>query len=693
MAAPICCWAAAATIISTVTTAPIRCWAAWTDDIDGGVGADLMVGGTGNDFYVVDALGDDVVEAAGGGIDAVLASIDGFTLAANVENLQLEDGSDLDGVGNDLNNHIIGNSGDNVLTGGKGDDTLIGNGGTDTFVGGAGNDTYHLNDNDTVQEAAGQGNDTVFLSSDFALGAAEVEVLTLTGVGGFEVSANNFANTINGNSGNNALNGLGSTDTLNGGGGNDILDGGSNNDKLSGGDGNDTLKGGIGNDSMTGGKGDYEYFVNSAADKITEAAGQGNDTVFSTATSFTLGANMEFGYLQAGAVNLTGNVSANYLGGNGLDNKLDGGGGDDEIEGFDGADTLLGGAGNDGLNGGDGDHTMTGGTGNDTYLVDSLLDVITELVGGGTDTVFSFISLSLAANFENMTFLGWDDFAGIGNKLSNVMTGNGGKNNLFGDDGNDTLDGSTEADSLFGGKGNDVYIVDNASDVVVETAGQGKDTVKSTVTFNFDDGDEIETVILDFAGAISSVANNFANVITMVGSGAATINGNDGNDTLTGGVGKDTLLGGNDNDVIGGGGGNDSFHGGDGNDKLTGGEGDDFLNGGNGKDAMAGGGGDDTYIVTEVGDLVTETANKGYDTVQSYLASYTLTANVEDLSLGVAAVNGTGNALDNDISGNNLDNKIDGAGGSDAIIGGDGNDLPWVVSGTTICTAKRATTR
>ena len=255
------------------------------------------------------------------------------------------------------------------------------------------------------------------------------------------------------------------------------------------------------------------------------------------------------------------------------------------------------------------------------------------------------------------------------------MTGNGGKNNLFGDDGNDTLDGSTEADSLFGGKGNDVYIVDNASDVVVETAGQGKDTVKSTVTFNFDDGDEIETVILDSAGAISSVANNFANVITMVGSGAATINGNDGNDTLTGGVGKDTLLGGNDNDVIGGGGGNDSLHGGDGNDKLTGGEGDDFLNGGNGKDAMAGGGGDDTYIVTEVGDLVTETANKGYDTVQSYLASYTLTANVEDLSLGVGAVNGTGNALDNDISGNNLDNKIDGAGGSDAIIGGDGNDF------------------
>ena len=300
---------------------------------------------------------------------------------------------------------------------------------------------------------------------------------------------------------------------------------------------------------------------------------------------------------------------------------------------------------------------------------------MTELAGGGTDTVYSSISLVLAANVENMTFTGSADIAGIGNQLSNVMKGNSGKNNLFGDDGNDTLDGGADADSLNGGKGNDVYVLDNASDVVVETAGDGKDTVKSSVTFNFNDSVEIETVILNSAGAISSVANNFANVITMVGSGAATINGNDGHDTLTGGVGKDTLLGGNDNDVIGGGGGNDFLHGGDGNDKLTGGEGDDFLNGGNGKDAMAGGGGDDTYIVTEVGDLVTETANQGYDTVESYLASYTLTANVEDLSLGVGAVNGTGNALGNDSSATTWTTRSTARAATTPSYGGDGNNL------------------
>ena len=59
---------------------------------------------------------------------------------------------------------------------------------------------------------------------------------------------------------------------------------------------------------------------------------------------------------------------------------------------------------------------------------------------------------------------------------------------------------------------------------------------------------------------------------------------------------------------------------------------------------MAGGGGDDTYIVTEVGDLVAETANQGYDTVESSLASYTLTTMFDTIA-EVRTVNGTGDAL------------------------------------------------
>ena len=132
-----------------------------------------------------------------------------------------------------------------------------------------------------------------------------------------------------------------------------------------------------------GGKGDDTYFVDSSADKITEAAGQGFDTVSSTAASFTLGVNIEAAFLQAGGGNRTGNTVNNAIEGNAGDNKLDGGGGNDNIEGDDGNDTLLGGAGNDTLDGGAGDDKMTGGTGNDNYFVDSNSDSVIEAVGGG----------------------------------------------------------------------------------------------------------------------------------------------------------------------------------------------------------------------------------------------------------------------------------------------------------------------
>ena len=56
--------------------------------LDGGAGADTLVGGTGNDTYVVDNAGDVVTEGAGAGTDTVQSSVT-FTLGANVENLTL----------------------------------------------------------------------------------------------------------------------------------------------------------------------------------------------------------------------------------------------------------------------------------------------------------------------------------------------------------------------------------------------------------------------------------------------------------------------------------------------------------------------------------------------------------------------------------------------------------------------------
>ena len=331
---------------------------AGNDTLDGGSGIDTMKGGAGNDTYIVNDKDDSVVEAAGGGIDLVRTTVDGPALAANVENLTLQ-GAAVHGAGNALGNYITGNGLNNSLAGQDGNDTLDGAVGADNLVGGKGNDTYFVDDiGDKVSEDIGAGKDTVFASADFTLETdQEVEIITLTGGIDLEATGNNLANTINGNSGDNALDGLGASDALNGNVGNDILDGGTGDDVMNGGKDNDT------------------YFVDSSKDKITEAAGQGSDWIFSAAPSFTLGANIEYALLLVGAGNLIGNTLNNSFDGNSVGNVLDGGGGNDELQGHDGVDTLKGGAGNDTLDGGTGDDTMVGGAGNDVYVVDSFFQL------------------------------------------------------------------------------------------------------------------------------------------------------------------------------------------------------------------------------------------------------------------------------------------------------------------------------
>ena len=78
-------------------------------------------------------------------------------------------------------------------------------------------------------------------------------------------------------------------------------------------------------------------------------------------------------------------------------------------------------------------------------------------------------------------------FVGQGNSLANVLIGNLNGNLLVGGAGNDTLDGGTGKDEMLGDPGNDTFIVDNVGDVVRELAGEGKDTVKSSVDFTIKD--------------------------------------------------------------------------------------------------------------------------------------------------------------------------------------------------------------
>ena len=132
--------------------------------LDGGAGADSMYGGLGNDAYVVDNIGDVVVENAGEGSDTVYASAN-YRLSANVETLVLQGSAGLQGSGNALANALYGNSGNNTLDG----DT-----GADSMYGGAGDDSYVVeNGGDLVVENANEGSDTVYACLLYTSDAAD----------------------------------------------------------------------------------------------------------------------------------------------------------------------------------------------------------------------------------------------------------------------------------------------------------------------------------------------------------------------------------------------------------------------------------------------------------------------------------------------------------------------------------------
>ena len=108
---------------------------------------------------------------------------------------------------------------------------------------------------------------------------------------------------------------------------------------------------------------------------------------------------------------------------------------------------------------------------------------------------------------------------------------------------------------------------------------------------------------------------------------------------------------------------------------LTGNSGANLIDGGLGSDSMIGGAGDDTYVVKVTGDSVIEDVDAGIDRVVSAV-SYVLGANVENLTLsGTSTINGTGNALDNELVGNPAANRLTGNEGNDRLFGGDGDDI------------------
>ena len=277
------------------------------------------------------------------------------------------------------------------------------------------------------------------------------------------------------------------------------------------------------------------------------------------------------------------------------------------FNGTSGPDLLIGSAGDDIINGLAGDDDLRG------------LDGIDELNGGDDNDILS-----------------------------------GGTNNdvLVGGAGNDYLDGELGGDTMTGGTGNDIYFVDIAADTFIELAGEGTDTVYTSISLTLAEGSNIERLIDRFA------------FLDLTGSSAGEFIS--GNGYLSGQGGNDELIGGTANQI------------------LDGGEGNDLIDGGGGENTMIGGTGDDVFIARNAATEVVEAAGEGRDVVYFYVTSffnnYALAAGSEIEVLSTASQSGTfavtlsGNEFGNEVYGNDGGNVLAGNGGNDFLIGFDGND-------------------
>jgi Ca2+-binding RTX toxin-like protein len=646
------------------------------DGIDGGDGDDILYGDAGNDTLLGGSGADTFVFGRGDGQDTVFSSFDGqqdrvllgsgiglADVSVRIEGedlvLSIDGGSDsvriayyfnlppqerpriefADGavwdsmaIDRKLNpsddslfdppgrsSTLDGGAGNDFVFGGDGNDTLYGDGGDDQLDGGPGADTFVFgrgDGQDTVISVLDGQRDVVRLAHGIALQDVNVaaedsdlvislvgstDVLRITGYFNVAPTDRLFVEFADGRT----LDGLAIdrklaevNDSLYGTSGNDVLDAGRGDDGLFGlegddvlvGDaGSDFLDGGLGADLLVGGYGSDQYWNVDAQDTIVEQAEPGFDEV-ATAMSYTLGANIEsLTLLGTGAFSATGNALDNHLAGNDGDNLLDG---------ADGADY------------------MAGGSGNDTYRVDQVGDTVFENRDGGFDTVQSSLTTyTLGDDVEHLTLVGAAVNA-WGNSLANRLVGNAGAN---------YLDGQAGGDTMIGGGGDDYYVVDNAADRVVELAGEGRDIVRSSVSFTL--GDNVEDLVLNGTANLTGTGNSLDN----------WLRGNGFDNRLVGGYGNDT------------------------------------LDGRGGVDTLVGGVGNDTYVADN-NDTVTELAGEGVDTVLSQ-TNYTLGSNLENLTLVGSAGTAYGNGLANVLTGTQGVNLLVGLGGNDRLDGGLGNDM------------------
>ena len=591
------------------------------DWLDGGAGNDAMAGGSGNDTYVVDATGDTVLELGNDGTDTVRSSLS-YTLGNFVENLTLT-GTALAGTGNTLANVLTGSDAANVLTGAGGNDTLYGGDGNDTLLGDAGDDW--------LDAGIGIGN-----------------------------------NSLDGGAGNDTLIGsAGGDDVLYGGEGDDSLNGFQGSDTLYGGTGNDTLRGDMGTLSFYGGAGNDSLLIGGMGSMTAYfARGDGQDSIGGhTDTSMSTTTLQFTGAIAKSDIDLRVSGSALVLSVRGTTDSV-------AIDRF----YNYGPPSPEGAN--------IGGRMAGVQRV--------QFADGSAWTEDDLKALVFAGTTGHDAINGtWQADTISGGTGNDQLMGMGGNDRLDGGAGDDTLSGGSGRDTLIGGTGNDQYLLwspegnptDGVLDVIVEAADGGIDTVVAPDSYTL--GANLENLVVN--GLAYTAADIASKVFTGTGNALANklegsdlrnvLNGLAGNDQLLGHGGNDALYGGDGLDTLSGGTGDDSLWGGTGNDVLYGEAGNDLLSGETGNDTMVGGLGNDTYLVNDSGDMVTEQVGEGTDLVQASL-HHILATNIENLTLlTTAALNGTGNLLNNTITGNSAVNVLTGAGGHDTLYGLGGNDI------------------
>ncbi|MBB4082851.1 beta strand repeat-containing protein [Brevundimonas lenta] len=492
------------------------------DDIQAGAGDDLITGGGDNDT-IDGGAGFDTAVFSDGPAGVVssngvgVTGLDGSDSLTNVERLRFGT-TDLlvsallfsNSVGSSAGETLIGSSSFEGLFGLGGDDTLNAFDGDDTLAGGAGVDVLN----------GGNGFDTADYTSAAAGVTARLDTMRSTNDGDGGTDTFTSIEAITGSAFNDLLVGGALGDTLKGGLGADTLLGQGGNDVLWGGAGaGNTLQGGLGDDR----------YVLEALDSVVEVDGQGTDTVEARINAYNLANNVEnLIYTGAGNFSGTGNALNNVMTGGagddllrgrgGVDTLVGGGGIDtadysqaaagvharldnmravndgdgstdtftsieailgsafndtlvggalgDRLSGGLGADTLLGFAGNDILAGGQGlANQLQGGLGDDLYVLDAY-DTIVEIAGQGHDTIEAHVGAHvMAANIEDMFYVGNNKFYG---------TGNAGNNTITSGIGDDILKGMGGSDRLFGGAGYDeVHVRGTQAQYTVTTEGSG----------------------------------------------------------------------------------------------------------------------------------------------------------------------------------------------------------------------------